>query len=140
LGRLPDGRLLVARRRKRSVRVWVAGDGGTEEKWEGPGDRLTCLAAAPAQGLVAGGAADGTICLWGLPFREEEPGRLPVADLTLTHWDWVRGRLRDENVPAAERRGLAFVDALLRRRWRHEVHVEEARPALPLEHDIYIEG
>jgi WD40 repeat protein len=137
LGRLPDGRLLLARRRKRSLRVWVPGDLAVE-KWEGPGERLTCLAAA--QGVVAAGAADGAIRLWGLPFREEALGQVPVADMTLTHWDWVRRRLREADTPVAERRGLAFVDALLRRRWRHEVHVEEARPALPLEHDIYIEG
>ena len=140
LGRLPDGRLLLARRRKRSLRVWVPGDGAAVEKWEGPGDRLTCLAVAPAQGVAAAGAADGTVVLWDLPFREEAPARLPVADLTLTHWHWVRRRLKEGDLPMTERRSLAFVDALLRRRWRHEVHVEEARPARPQEHDIYIEG
>jgi WD40 repeat protein len=169
LGRLPDGRLVAARRftqpvpptalavaaggqplpagagepavgrHSRSVRVWVPGDGATGETWEADAD-LTYLVAVPSQGLLAAATEDGSVCLWGLPFREEELGQLPVADMTLAHWDWVRGRLRDENTPAAERRGLAFVDALLRRRWRHEVHVEEARPALPLEHDIYIEG
>jgi WD40 repeat protein len=140
LGRLPDGRLLGARRGRRSVHVWVAGDEGMKDKWTNKAERLTHLAAVPSQGLLAGADDGGTICLWALPFREEALGQLPVADLTLTHWDWVRGRLRDANTPGAERRGLAFLDALLRRRWRHEVHVEEARPALPLEHDIYIEG
>jgi WD40 repeat protein len=139
-GRLPDGRLLVARCAKRSVHLWAAGDGGTKEKWASDTGRPTYLAALPSHGLLAAGGDDGTISLWGLPFREEELGLLPVAELTLEHWDWVRRRLGDANTPGAERRGLAFVDALLRRRWRHAVHVEEPRPALPREHDIYIEG
>ncbi len=166
LGRLPDGRLLVACRheqpvpapsspslhppkpngpppgspRVRAVRVWVPGDGGPSETWGADTDDLTCLAAAQSQGLLGAAANDGSVCLWGLPFREEGLGQMPTADMTLTHWDWVRRRLRDENTPAAERRGLAFLDALLRRRWRHAVHVEEARPALPVGHDITIEG
>jgi WD40 repeat protein len=140
LGRLPDGRLLGARRGKRSVHVWVAGEEGTKEKWTSKTGRITCLAPVPSQGLLAGADDGGTISLWALPFCEEALGQLPVADLTLTHWDWVRGRLRDDDTPPAQRPGLAFVDALLRRRWRYEVHVEDARPALPLEHDIYIEG
>jgi hypothetical protein len=163
LGRLPDGRLLAARRytqpvlstappqhvgvgtgqpaverHSRSVRVWVPGDDGTGETWEADAD-LTCLAAVPSQGLLAAATEDGSVCLWVLPFREEPLGELPVAELTLAHWDWVRGRLRDANAPAGQRRSLAFVDALLRRRWRHEVHVEEARRAHGA-HDILIEG
>jgi hypothetical protein len=130
----------VAARRVRSVRVWVPGDDGWEETWEADTNDLTCLAAVPPQGMLAAAAEDGSVCLWGLPFREEDLGRLPVAEMTLAHWDWVRGRLRDEGTPAAERRGLLFLDALLRRRWRHAVHVEEARPALPLEYDITVEG
>jgi WD40 repeat protein len=140
LGRLPDGRLLGARRTRRSVHLWVSDGKGTKDRWTIHAEGPLLLAAAPSQGLLAGGALDGTIWLWALPFREEVLAQLPVADMTLTHWDWVRRRLGDEGTPAAERRGLAFLDALLRRRWRHEVHVEEARPALPLEHDIYIEG
>jgi hypothetical protein len=125
-------------RHSRSVRVWVPGDDGTGETWEADAD-LTCLVAVPSQGLLAAAGEDGSVCLWALPFREEELGQLPVADLTLIHWEWVRGRLRDENTPAGQRRSLAFVDALLRRRWRHAVHVEEARRAHGA-HDILIEG
>jgi WD40 repeat protein len=161
LGRLPDGRLLAARRfsqpvpptvpgaaqagqpeaglHSRAVRVWVPGDDGTAETWEADAD-LTYLVAVPSQGLLAAAAEDGSVCLWGLPFREEDLGQLPLTELTLAHWDLVRGRLRDGNAPAGERRALAFVEALLRRRWRHAVHVEDARPAPPLRHDILIEG
>jgi hypothetical protein len=123
----------------RSVRVWVPGDGGPGETWEADTDDLTCLAAAPSQGLLAAAAQDGSVCLWRLPFREEELGQMPVADMALEHWEWVRGRLRDQNTPAGERRGLAFLEALLRRRWRHAVHVEEAR-RVGGPHDILIEG
>jgi len=140
LGRLPDGRLLVARLGKRSVHVWPAGDEGAKEKWAGAAGPPTYLAPLPSHGLLAAGTRDGTICLWALPFREEELGRLAVADMTLDHWDWVRGRLHGGSAPAGDRRGLAFVDALLRRRWRHAIYVEEARPVLPLGQDIYIEG
>jgi WD40 repeat protein len=168
LGRLPDGRPLAAclhatgraagapsapvaqplqasaggpaaGRPARSLRVWAAGDSGPSATWEAGTADLTYLVAAPSQGLLAAGAQDGGVCLWGLPFREEELGRLAVADMTLAHWDWVRGRLRDGTTPAAERRGLAFLDALLRRRWRHAVHVEEAR-LTGGPHDILIEG
>jgi WD40 repeat protein len=169
LGRLPDGRLLAAGtpappvvptapsppvvrlgppgdggqaadRPVRPLRVWVAGDSGPGETWGADSDDLTCLAAVPSQGLLAAAAQDGSVRLWALPFREEVLAQVPLADMTLAHWDWVRRRLRNETTPATERRGLLFLDALLRRRWRHEIHVEEARPALPLEHDIIIEG
>jgi hypothetical protein len=89
---------------------------------------------------LASGSADGSVRLWGLPARAARLGQTPVERMTFGDWAWVRARLAEEGVAAAERQALRFLDRLLRLRWRAEVHVEEAGPRpWPGEYDVALE-
>jgi WD40 repeat protein len=143
LGRLPDGRVLAARARGRTVRLWTPQDGRALKTLKGHRGTVTCLAASDGrQGgpLLASGSADGTVRLWGVPERLARLGQLPVEQMTLQDREWVLARRQDPGLPAAERRALEFLAALLTRRWRTEVHVEEAPVRAAGAHDIIVEG
>jgi hypothetical protein len=136
---LPEGKVLAARARGRSIRLWTPADGRAFKTLRGHAGTVTCLAAGPAARLLASGGADRTVRLWGLPTRLARLGQTPVARMSLGDWEWVRARLGQAGLPASERQGLLFLDALLRRRWRAEVHVDEATSHRTGAHDIALE-
>jgi WD40 repeat protein len=140
LGRLSDGRVLAARVRGRTVRLWTPQDGRAVKTLKGHRGAVTCLAADPTGALLASGAADGTVRLWGVPERLGRLSQSPVEQMTLHDRDWALARLKEPDLPEAERRALAFVAALLTRRWRTDVHVEEAPAPAPGAHDVIVEG
>jgi hypothetical protein len=140
MGRLADGRILAARARGRTVRLWTPQDGRALKTLKGHRGRVTCLAASRSGALLASGSADGTVRLWGVPDRLARLSHRPVERMTLHDRDWVQERLKEPDLPQAERQALAFVRALLTRRWRTEVHVEEAPVRAAGAHDIVVEG
>ena len=55
--------------------------------------------------------------------------------------DWVQKTLSDREIAGSERRALEFMAALMRRRLRFDIVVEEAPPRIEVgEFDIEIEG
>jgi WD40 repeat protein len=133
VGRLADGRTVLARSRGRLVRLWAADDGKAVKTLRGHAGRVCCLAGGV--GLLASADRAGAVRLWGVPSEAAAIADRPAERLRLSDWDRVRALL----AAAPADPGLRFLDAVLRRRFRSEVHVEEGtHPAGA--HDIIIEG
>jgi WD40 repeat protein len=137
---MPDGRMLAAQAGGKRIRLWSPRDGHAHGTLTGHDHAITCLAASAPLMVLASASIDGTIRLWGLPTRTQRLGRLPMRRLTLDDWEWVRGRLKEADLPPREQQGLRLLNALLRQRFCTEVHVEDRRGHLPGgEHDIALE-
>jgi WD40 repeat protein len=133
VGRLADGRTVLARRRGRLVRLWSADDGKAVKTLRGHTGSVCCLAGGA--GLLASADRTGAARLWGVPSEAASIADRPAERLRLSDWDRVRALLAAAPADA----GLRFLDAVLRRRFRSEVHVEEG-PGPAGAHDIIIEG
>jgi WD40 repeat protein len=139
--RLPDGRLLAARAHGPQVRLWTPSDGRPFAALEGHTGAVLCLASSRDGTLLASGGKDHTIRLWRPTAPAAVLAQAPVGEMSLDDWDWVRTRLAEPGLSPPERQSLLFLDALMRHRWRSDVHVEEAAPRCAGgAYDITVEG
>jgi WD40 repeat protein len=122
---MPDGRLLAARARRRTLRLWTPADGRVLATLRGHARGITSL-AAHARGILVTGDAGGEVRVWGVPTRLARLGRKPIPRMKLADWEWARSRLEEPGPSPGERNALLFLEALLRRRWRASVRVEES--------------
>jgi len=133
----PDGRLLVSGNADGTVRMWSLPDGRLIDTLEGHGGGVKCLAISPDGLLLAVGSKDGTARLW--TSKLSELSKLPMADVRWGDFEWVQATLRDGKTTDSERRSLEFMYALLRRRRRFDIVVEDSRPRIEIgEYDIEI--
>jgi hypothetical protein len=134
---MPDGRLLAARARRRTLRLWSPADGRVLATLRGHARGITSL-AAHARGILVSGDAGGEVRVWGVPTRLARLGRKPIPRMKLADWEWARSRLEEPGPSPGERDALLFLEALLRRRWRASVRVEESAGPRQ-DHDIALE-
>jgi WD40 repeat protein len=109
-----------------SVRLWGLAERRRLQTLDGHTRYVTCVAMSPDGRFLASGSGDTTIRLW-----TAEMSRLiglPVRQATLKDLAWVQSALRKDGLPEPEKRALAFLAALIRRRRRYDVEVEEAAP------------
>src|SRR5207249_4886059 len=101
----------------KTLRIFSGGEEAARVEEESD---ITCLAGGR---LLATGGAAGRIAVWGPPTWLGRLARTPLGEISPEDWDRVRQGLNE--------RPLALIDALLRLRWRGEVHAEEAGGAGP---------
>ena len=101
------------------------------------GSGLCCLASSPAHWLAAGDE-DGGVAVWPPPGHWARQALVPLDEWPLAEWERVRQALARGGLAGDEARSLAFLDVLLARRWRHEVHATEDAPG-PGPYDISVE-
>jgi hypothetical protein len=86
--------------------------------------RRGCRQAVSAHGLVMG-QDDGSVVLGAPPSRWEKLAQTPLEEIPLAEWEKVRHALAQSGLAEHEARALAFLDALLARRWRTEVQATD---------------
>jgi WD40 repeat protein len=129
----PDGEVLASvcgsgLGHDHSVRLWSLTERRRLQILDGHTRYVSCVAMSPAGCVLASGSGDTTVRLW-----TAELSRLiglPVRQATLKDLAWVQNALRQNTLPDNERRALVFLAALMRRRRRHDVEVEEAAPRI----------
>lgn len=105
------------------------------------GQRLTSLRLSPDGAFMATGDSDATMSLWDLrvmdvplllnrPLGQERPGQLGAVTALAT----------SDRLDPRARNAFAFLEALLRHRFRYDIHLDDAPAILPGEFDIEIEG
>jgi WD40 repeat protein len=123
-----------------SVRLWDL----STHKWlktlDGHTRCVSCLAASADGQWLASGSGDGTIRLWTSELVRLS--RSPVRQTMLTDLSWVQRALRKTGKSEPEIAALTFMDALFRRKHRHDVEIGEGSPCVigAGEFDIEIEG
>jgi WD40 repeat protein len=127
----PDGTLLASVSgtglgHDHSVRLWDL----VERKWlktlDGHSRYVGCVAMSPDGQLLATGSGDHTVRLWTTELTRLS--RLPVRQATLKDLVRVQTALRRTALPEPERAALSLIAALIQRRRRHDVEVDEAAP------------
>jgi hypothetical protein len=137
---LPDDLPRAARCDKARVKVWCPRDGQVLHVFRGHRSRIVSLVADPHTGLLASGDTRGEIRLWACQSHLAWISQRPLASLRVTDLQWVQRQLTGEEVTPAERPALAFLEAVLGWRFRHDVVVEEpARGPGTGPEDIFIE-
>lgn len=109
-----------------TVRLWRMPQGKALATLEGHSRYIACLAMSAHGRLLASGSGDGTIRLWSAEL--ERLTHLPAAQASLKDLDWVQRAARDGRLHAKTKPALAFIEALLRRRRRLDIFVDDALP------------
>lgn len=141
----PDGELLASASGggwglDHTVRLWSLAKRRPLRILTGHTRYATCLALTPDGRILASGSGDNTIRLWSA-----ELGRLsmaPVGKAGLKDLEWIQSALAAPESTRAEKDALLFIAALIRRRRRSDILVDEAGPRM-IElgaFDIEIEG
>src|SRR5262249_54767022 len=99
--------------------------------------RRDCRAASRDRQWLAVGCEGGAV-VSAPPSGWEKLGHTPLDEVSLLEWEAVRAALAKGELSGDEERALSLVDALLARRWRHEVYAGEP-VAAPGPHDICVE-
>jgi len=149
----PDGSLLVSGHTDGGVWLWQLPEGLPLKRLamrnghlEAPfgGQQATCLAFSPAScSDVAGpwlmaGSSDGKIWVWASELVAR--CRRPVAYARLEDMTWAQETWQTKGMSDGERGWLELLLALLRWRWRFDIHIEEAPQRISVgEFDIEIE-
>jgi WD40 repeat protein len=136
----PDSRVLTSASDDHTLKLWDVTDRRAFVTLPGHTDAVTCLALGPDGQTLASGGADRTVRLWTSELVRLS--RLPIARINARDWAWVQASLRDGTMFEAERKALEYVAAVLRRRRRADVVVEEGLPRRITvgEFDVEIEG
>src|SRR5262245_12030154 len=135
----PDGRLMASGSYDQTVRLWSLPDGSPIKTLDGHRHMVSCLTISPDGRLVASGSWDNTVRLWTLnPIRL---CNLPIAGASLADFEWIQKTLSGGKLAGSERRALEFMSALMQRRLKFDIVVEETPQRIKVrEFDIEIEG
>ena len=148
----PDGSLLVSGHTDGGVWLWQLPEGLPLKRLamrnghlEAPfgGQQATCLAFSTADWDGAGpwliaGSSDGKIWVWASELVAR--CRRPVAHARLEDMSWAQETWQTKGMSDGERSWLELLVALLRWRWRFDIHIEEAPQRISVgEFDIEIE-
>jgi len=127
----PDGDLLATSAGggwgvDHSVRLWRLAEGTAVAVLAGHDRSVAALAFGPSGDLLCTGARDGTIGLWTSELHRL--ARRPVTETGLQDLAWLEASLARPDLSSAERAAMNFIAALIRRRRRSDILVDEAGP------------
>jgi WD40 repeat protein len=110
----------------RTVRLWSLEQQRLLRILTGHTRYVTCLAISPQGLTLASGAGDSTIRLWSAELSRLS--QLPVGQASLKDLDWLQSAMQAPETSEAERKAMEFIAALVRRRRRSDILVEDAAP------------
>jgi WD40 repeat protein len=123
-----------------TVKIWRLPGRKPVRTLRGHSRRVICLALSPDGRELFSGSGDGTIRIWSA--EAARLASLPASKAALTDLNWAQQVLRTEGLEKAERAALELIVALLRRRMRTDILIDEVSPRRieAGEFDIEIEG
>jgi WD40 repeat protein len=108
------------------VRVWSSSERAPVCMLETHQHAISSLIFAPDGSQLFGGSGDGLIRTWSA--ETARLAHLPASQISLLDLNWIQATLKRDDLSAAERQALAFIEAHQRWRRRSDIMVGEAQP------------
>jgi WD40 repeat protein len=127
----PDGQLLASVSgnglgHDHGVRLWHVPERKRLQTLNGHTRYVNCVTFSPDGRCLASAGGNGTIRLWGSELARL--GSLPVREATFQDLEWVQYAIAKNGLAEEVRAALEFIAALIRRRRRHDVELDQSAP------------